>query len=93
MGNSSKLKQAALVEAFNLKAAIELELGNPAAAAAALSDMPPRQEHELDPVTLHNQAVISIAQGGCWAWLLGRVKCSGAVGAHVLCCPSCMKGL
>ncbi len=37
---------------------------NPVAAAASLNDMPPRQELELDPVTLHNQAVVSIAQGG-----------------------------
>lgn len=33
-----------------------------ACAAAALSDMPPRQEHELDPVTLHNQALVGLAQ-------------------------------
>ena len=26
--------------------------------------MPPRQEHELDPVTLHNQALVSLAGGG-----------------------------
>lgn len=48
MGNSAKLRATALVEAFNLRAAIELELGNPAGAAAALSDMPPRQVGELD---------------------------------------------
>ena len=30
-------------------------MGNFAMAAEALSDMPPREEHELDPVTLHNQ--------------------------------------
>lgn len=82
VGNSAKLKQTALVEAFNLKAAIELELHNPVGAAAALSDMPPRQEQELDPVTLHNQAVISIAQGErtwrVWdlGWCLPAAKCA-----------------
>ena len=29
VGNSAKLKQTALVEAFNLRAAVELQLGNP----------------------------------------------------------------
>ncbi|KAI3430438.1 hypothetical protein D9Q98_005033 [Chlorella vulgaris] len=64
VGNSAKLKQTALVEAFNLRAAIELTMGNPAGAVAALSDMPPRQEHELDPVTLHNRALAGLAHGG-----------------------------
>lgn len=26
----------------------------------ALTDMPPRSEHELDPVTLHNQALVNM---------------------------------
>ncbi|KAH7717054.1 Tetratricopeptide repeat protein 30 [Aphelenchoides avenae] len=30
------------------------------AAAEALTDMPPRAEEELDPVTLHNQAIINV---------------------------------
>lgn len=30
------------------------------AASEALTDMPPRLEEELDPVTLHNQALISM---------------------------------
>jgi hypothetical protein len=30
VGNSAKLKHTALVEAFNLRAAVELQLGNPA---------------------------------------------------------------
>ncbi|PRW32971.1 TPR repeat-containing isoform B [Chlorella sorokiniana] len=61
VGNSAKLKSTALVEAFNLRAAIELAMGSPSGAAAALSDMPPRAEHELDSVTLHNQALVSLA--------------------------------
>lgn len=42
VGNSQALKDTALIEAFNLKAAIELMLKNNAAAAEALADMPPR---------------------------------------------------
>jgi tetratricopeptide repeat protein 30 len=44
-----------LIEAFNLKAAIEYVLKNAEAAREALTDMPPRSEDELDAVTLHNQ--------------------------------------
>lgn len=35
---------------------------NPAAAREALMDMPPRNEDELDPVTLHNTALMNIEQ-------------------------------
>eukprot|EP00741_Cyanophora_paradoxa_P021809 tig00000241_g21052.t1 len=58
VGNSAVLKETALVEAFNLKAAIEYVMKNYDAAKEALSDMPPRGEEELDPVTLHNQALM-----------------------------------
>jgi tetratricopeptide repeat protein 30 len=58
VGNSAVLRETSLVEAFNLKAAVEYNMKNPSAAKEALSDMPPRQEEELDPVTLHNQALI-----------------------------------
>ena len=67
VGNSAVLKETCLIEALNLKAAIEYEMKNtePAkvsteatAAKEALTDMPPRLESELDPVTLHNQAII-----------------------------------
>lgn len=50
MGNSQTLKDTALVEAFNLKAAIEYNMKNYDAAREALTDMPPRDEVELDPV-------------------------------------------
>jgi len=63
VGNSQALRESALVEAFNLKAAIEYSmkpLGDSDAAREALNDMPPRSEGELDPVTLHNQALINI---------------------------------
>ncbi len=67
VGNSAVLKETCLIEALNLKAAIEYEMKNtePAkvsteatASKEALTDMPPRLESELDPVTLHNQAII-----------------------------------
>jgi tetratricopeptide repeat protein 30 len=67
VGNSSVLKETCLVEAFNLKAAIEYEMKNnePAkvgndtsSAKEAMTDMPPRREDELDAVTLHNQALV-----------------------------------
>jgi tetratricopeptide repeat protein 30 len=42
VGNSQALRDTALVEAFNLKAAVELAMGNTAGAREALADMPPR---------------------------------------------------
>jgi hypothetical protein len=42
VGNSQVLKETALVEAFNLKAAVEIVMKNNTAAAEALADMPPR---------------------------------------------------
>ena len=44
------LKESALVEAFNLKAAIEYNMKNHEAAREAMADAPPRTEEELDPV-------------------------------------------
>jgi len=58
VGNTTALRETALVEAFNLKAAIEFAMKNADAAKDALNDMPPRQESELDAVTLHNQALM-----------------------------------
>jgi len=60
VGNSQTLKETALVEAFNLKAAIEYQLKNFEACKEALTDMPPRDEEELDPVTLHNQGLMNM---------------------------------
>jgi tetratricopeptide repeat protein 30 len=42
VGNSQVLKETALVEAFNLKAAVEIVMKSNTAAAEALADMPPR---------------------------------------------------
>jgi tetratricopeptide repeat protein 30 len=67
VGNTQTLRETALIEAFNLKAAIEFQMKNIPAAREALLDMPPRNEDELDPVTLHNQALMNIetdASGG-----------------------------
>ena len=58
VGNSALLHETALVEAFNLKAAIEYQLKNFEGAQEALTDMPPRAEEELDCVTLHNQVLL-----------------------------------
>uniref|UniRef100_A0A8C7XUB8 Tetratricopeptide repeat protein 30 n=1 Tax=Oryzias sinensis TaxID=183150 RepID=A0A8C7XUB8_9TELE len=60
VGNTLLLHQSALIEAFNLKAAIEFQLKNLKGAQEALTDMPPRSEEELDPVTLHNQALMNM---------------------------------
>lgn len=62
VGNTQTLKETALIEAFNLKAAIEYSMKNISAAREALMDMPPRNEDELDPVTLHNTALMNIEQ-------------------------------
>ena len=61
VGNTVLLKETALVEAFNLKAAIEYQLKNYDAACEALTDMPPRSEEELDPFTLHNVALMNMS--------------------------------
>jgi tetratricopeptide repeat protein 30 len=60
VGNSQTLKETALVEAFNLKAAIAYQLQNFPDAREALADMPPRSDAELDPVTLMNQALMNM---------------------------------
>mmetsp|Transcript_20767 Transcript_20767/g.20519 ORF Transcript_20767/g.20519 Transcript_20767/m.20519 type:complete len:173 (+) Transcript_20767:499-1017(+) len=67
VGNTQTLRETALVEAFNLKAAIEYTMNNYSSAKEALLDMPPRNEEELDPVTLHNHGLMNIEedpQGG-----------------------------
>ena len=58
VGNSAALKESYLIEAFNLKAAIEYNMQSPAHAKESLLDMPPRDEAELDIVTLHNTALL-----------------------------------
>ncbi|KAG1657935.1 hypothetical protein FOA52_003014 [Chlamydomonas sp. UWO 241] len=60
VGNNQTLKETALIEAFNLKAAIEYVMKNLDAAKEALTDMPPRSEDELDAVSLHNTALLNM---------------------------------
>jgi len=60
VGNTQALRETSLIEAFNLKAAIEYSLKNIKAAKSALLDMPPRTEEELDPVTLMNMALMNM---------------------------------
>nr|CAG4650016.1 EOG090X0302 [Sida crystallina] len=60
VGNTLSLHSSALVEAFNLKAATEYQLKNYEGAREAMTDMPPRLESELDPVTLHNLALLNV---------------------------------
>ncbi|XP_047143378.1 intraflagellar transport protein 70A isoform X1 [Hydra vulgaris] len=62
VGNTKVLHDTALIEAFNLKAAIEYQLKNFNAAKEALTDMPPRSDTELDPVSLHNQALMNVEE-------------------------------
>lgn len=62
VGNTKVLHETQLVETFNLKSAIEYQLKNYEAAQEALTDMPPRSEEELDPVTLHNQALMNMEE-------------------------------
>jgi tetratricopeptide repeat protein 30 len=60
VGNTLLLNETALIEALNLKFAIEYRAKNMDNAMVCLSDMPPRSEEELDPVTLHNQALMNV---------------------------------
>lgn len=60
VGNTLTLHETQLVEAFNLKAAIEYLLKNYDSAREALTDMPPRSEEEIDAVTLHNHALMNM---------------------------------
>ena len=62
VGNSQALRETALIEAFNLKAAIEYQMKKFDVCKEALSDMPPRSDDELDPVTLHNQALMNMEE-------------------------------
>ncbi|KAH3764972.1 tetratricopeptide repeat protein 30A [Pelomyxa schiedti] len=58
VGNTQTLKESALIEAFNLKAAIDFLSQSPDVAKESLQAMPPRNEDEEDPITLHNKALI-----------------------------------
>lgn len=64
VGNPPTLSLSGLVQALNLKAAIEYQEGNVEAAREALMDLPPRAEAELDSITLHNLALTADQMNG-----------------------------
>uniref|UniRef100_A0A1I7UIZ1 Tetratricopeptide repeat protein 30 n=1 Tax=Caenorhabditis tropicalis TaxID=1561998 RepID=A0A1I7UIZ1_9PELO len=55
--NTQKLHESALIEAFNLRFAIYYRMKDYKLAKESLADMPPRNEHDADPITLHNLAI------------------------------------
>ena len=63
VGITFALKQTGLIEAFNLKIAKEYQLKNYDAAKSSLYGMPPREESELDHVSLHNMALLQLLEG------------------------------
>lgn len=84
VGNTRDLHESALVEALNLKAAIEFDLGKGTylefikvtsresrvnssfpkilveSAKKSMTDLPPRNEEELDAISLHNNAILNV---------------------------------
>lgn len=60
LANSPALFESCLIEAYNLKAAIDYHLNNQDDAIESMKEMPPREEEELDSVTLHNLALVNI---------------------------------
>lgn len=60
LANSPALYESCLIEAYNLKAAIDYHLNNVNDAKECLNEMPPREDEELDSVTLHNLALVNI---------------------------------
>jgi tetratricopeptide repeat protein 30 len=60
VANSPALYESCLIEAYNLKAAIDYMLNNIQEAKDALNEMPYRDDEELDSVTLHNLALVYI---------------------------------
>ena len=60
LANTPALYESCLIEAYNLKAAIDYQLGNAEDAKESLDEMPPREDEELDSVTLHNLALVNI---------------------------------
>jgi hypothetical protein len=58
--NSGALQESFLIEAYNLKASIEFNRNNFSAAVENFQVMPQRIEEDLDPVTLHNQALFDM---------------------------------
>ena len=60
LANSPALYESCLIEPYILKAAIDYHLNNLDDAKDCLNEMPPREDEELDSVTLHNLALVNI---------------------------------
>ncbi|GIQ86974.1 hypothetical protein KIPB_008924, partial [Kipferlia bialata] len=60
VGNSKALASSCLVEAYNLRMAVAWTLKDKETARHALGSMPHRVEEELDPVSLHNKALLEM---------------------------------
>ena len=60
ISNSRRLQASYLVESYNLMAAIKFNSKNIDEAKTILDEMPKRREDELDPVTLHNYAIVNM---------------------------------
>jgi tetratricopeptide repeat protein 30 len=60
--NSLSLQESFLVEAYNLKAAIQYNENRHRDAKDILDSLPSRKEEELDPVSLHNNALLNVDQ-------------------------------
>lgn len=60
--NSFALQESFLVEAYNLKAAIQYNDKNYQGALKIMDSMPQRKDEELDPVSLHNNALFDTDQ-------------------------------
>lgn len=59
-GIIAKARDAFLVEGINLLTALEYDQHHLKEAKAALQELPGRNEEELDPITLHNSAIVSM---------------------------------
>lgn len=68
VSNSIHLQESFLVEAYNLKVAIEFTKNDDVKARETLKQMPQRKEEQLDPVTLHNQGLVNfeLDVNGCF---------------------------
>ncbi|XP_065194085.1 intraflagellar transport protein 70A-like [Sycon ciliatum] len=60
VGNTLVLHETHTVEAFNLRAALLWKAGDATQARKCLTDIPPRSVEELDPISLHNDAIMNM---------------------------------
>ena len=60
IGSAKKVQELFLVETFNLLSAVEYDQRHYREAKDALAELPSRSEEDLDPITLHNTALITM---------------------------------